>query len=150
MSSSSAQNQESLQLVQSFPVKGGDFASAGSVSIAVKKMLKDVGLNHTILRRAAIATFEAEMNTVMYGGGGEIRLLMSPTKLRMEIQDKGPGIPDLDLAMTEGWSTATAEMREMGFGAGMGLPNIKRNCDRLNIQTEVNQGTKVEIELDII
>lgn len=140
---------EAPQLVKAFTVRGNDFASAGTVSIAVKKMLKDVGLNHQLLRRAAIATFEAEMNTVMYGGGGEVRLLMSPTTLRMEIQDQGPGIPDLDLAMTEGWSTATPEMREMGFGAGMGLPNIKRNCDRLNIKTEVGQGTTVELELDI-
>ena len=142
--------QDRPELLQAFPVKQGDFASAGSVSIAVKKMLKDVGLDHQLLRRAAIATFEAEMNLVMYGGGGEIRLLMSPTILRMEVQDQGPGIPDLDLAMTEGWSTATPEMREMGFGAGMGLPNIKRNCDRLDIQTEVNHGTTVQFELDIV
>lgn len=140
-----------LKLVQIFPVKGGDFAAAGSVSILVKKLLKGIGLPAPVLRRAAIAAFEAEMNLVMYGGagGGEARLYLSPEKIRVEMQDRGPGIPNLELAMTEGWSTATAEMRELGFGAGMGLPNIKRNSDRFDIETVIGQGTSVNIEIDI-
>jgi len=142
---------EDLKLVQTFPIKGGDFAAAGSVSIMVKKLLKGIGLPAKVLRRAAIAAFEAEMNVVMYGGkgGGEVRLYVSPAKIRVETQDRGPGIPNLELAMTEGWSTATHEMREMGFGAGMGLPNIKRNSDRLDIDTAIGGGTSVNIEIDI-
>lgn len=142
---------QDLRLVQTFPIKGGDFASAGSVSISVKKLLKGIGLPAQVLRRAAIAAFEAEMNVVMYGGGhgGEVRLYVSPEKIRVETQDHGPGIPNLELAMTEGWSTATPEMRELGFGAGMGLPNIKRNSDRLDIKTVIGKGTSVNIEIDI-
>ncbi len=137
------------ELLGSFPVPGGDFAAAGSVSIVVKNILKDLGFPASMLRRVAIIAFEAEMNLVMYGGGGEMQLLLSPATVRLVVRDQGPGIADLELAMQEGWSTATPEMRERGFGAGMGLPNIKRNSDRLDIQTTPGQGTILTAEVDL-
>ncbi|MEW5913709.1 MAG: ATP-binding protein [Thermodesulfobacteriota bacterium] len=138
-----------LQLVQTFTIKGDDFAAAGSVSLAVKRLLKEVGFPPDALRRVAITAFEAEMNVVMYGGGGEVELLLAPGTARLVVRDHGPGIPDLDLAMQEGWSTATAAMREMGFGAGMGLPNIRRNATRFNIDTAPGQGTTLTADIDI-
>jgi anti-sigma regulatory factor (Ser/Thr protein kinase) len=138
-----------LQFVQAFPIKGDDFAAAGSVSLAIKKLLKEVGFPPETLRRVAITAFEAEMNVVMYGGGGEALLYLAPGMVRLIVRDNGPGIENLELAMQEGWSTATDTMREMGFGAGMGLPNIKKNSDRLDIQTEPRKGTIVQAEIDI-
>lgn len=137
------------ELVRSFTVDGGDFAAAGSVSIAVKNIIKDIGFDQDIVRRAAIVAFEAEMNVVMYGGGGEMSLYLAPHLVRLVIKDQGPGIPDLDLAMQEGWSTATPEMRERGFGAGMGLPNMERSSDRLSIDTGPGRGTTLTAEFDI-
>lgn len=134
---------------ESFEIKGSDFISAGRVSIAVKNLLKGAGLPADILRRAAIVAYEAEMNVVMYGGDGTCYLHLSPKMVKLVMEDHGPGIKDLDLAMQEGWSTATSEMREMGFGAGMGLPNIKRNSDRLKIDTALGRGTTLQAEIDI-
>ncbi|RJX31444.1 MAG: anti-sigma regulatory factor [Desulfarculus sp.] len=141
--------QDLLQLVQTFIIKGDDFAAAGSVSLAIKKLLKEVGFPPEALRRVAITAFEAEMNVVMYGGGGEVSLFLAPGTARLVIKDHGPGIPDLDLAMQEGWSTATAAMREMGFGAGMGLPNIRKNSSRFHVDTALGQGTTLTADIDI-
>jgi serine/threonine-protein kinase RsbT len=138
-----------LQLVQTFTIKGDDFAAAGSVSLAIKKLLKEVGFPAEALRRVAITAFEAEMNVVMYGGGGEVNLFLAPGTARLVIKDQGPGIADLDLAMQEGWSTATAAMREMGFGAGMGLPNMRKNSSRFHIDTAPGQGTILTADIDI-
>ena len=135
--------------LESFAIKGSDFISAGRVSIAVKNLLKGAGLPADILRRAAIVAYEAEMNVVMYGGDGACSLHLSPKMIRLVMKDQGPGISDLDLAMQEGWSTATPQMREMGFGAGMGLPNIKKNSDRLKIDTAPGRGTTLQAEIDI-
>jgi anti-sigma regulatory factor (Ser/Thr protein kinase) len=135
---------------ESFAIKGNDFITAGRVSIAVKNLLKGAGLPSEILRRAAIVAYEAEMNVVMYGGGGKCSLYLSPAMIRLVVEDQGPGIGDLKLAMQEGWSTATQQMREMGFGAGMGLPNIKKNADRLKIDTALGLGTKVQAEIDLL
>ena len=135
------------EFLQAFTIAAGDFAGAGQVSIAVKNLLKEVGFAADRLRRVAIVAFEAEMNVVMYGGGGGMSVYLSPVLVRLVVEDQGPGIPDLDLAMQEGWSTATPEMREMGFGAGMGLPNIKRNSDRLDIQTSPGRGTRLTAEI---
>lgn len=137
------------EFIQKYPIEGGDFVAAGSVSINVKNLLKGIGFPSPVIRRVAIVAFEAEMNVVMYGGGGELRLFVSPRRIRLEVADQGPGIADLDLAMQEGWSTATPEMRERGFGAGMGLPNMKRNSDRLKIETGPQRGTTVRAEFDI-
>ncbi|MCA1988246.1 MAG: anti-sigma regulatory factor [Desulfarculus sp.] len=135
------------EFLHAFTIAANDFAGAGQVSIAVKNLLKEVGFSAQCLRRVAIVAFEAEMNVVMYGGGGGLSVYLAPTLVRLVVEDQGPGIPDLDLAMQEGWSTATPEMREMGFGAGMGLPNIKRNSDRLEIHTSPGRGTKLVAEI---
>ncbi|NLI96836.1 MAG: anti-sigma regulatory factor [Synergistaceae bacterium] len=100
-----------------------------------------LGVPSSISRRASVITYEAEMNLVIHAGGGILRAIITPEKLTIEAIDRGPGIPDLDLAMREGFSTASDRVREMGFGAGMGLPNIKRNADSLEIDTEVGKGT---------
>lgn len=136
--------------LQSFVIGANDYAGAGQVSIAVKNLLKEAGFAADLLRRVAIVAFEAEMNAVMYGGGGTMSVYLSPVTVRLVIADEGPGIPDLSLAMQEGWSTATPEMREMGFGAGMGLPNIKRNSTRLEIVTGPGQGTRLQVEIDLL
>jgi anti-sigma regulatory factor (Ser/Thr protein kinase) len=129
---------------KTFPVKG-DFASAGEASVKVKNILKDIGYDPNVIRRVAVATYEAEMNVVMYGGGGEISLAVNADFVNIIIADEGPGIPDVEQAMVEGFSTATEEMREMGFGAGMGLPNIKKNSDEFHIDTQVNKGTRLDL-----
>ena len=130
---------------QSFLVKGGDFANAGEASCQVKEILKEIGVAPEIIRRIAIAAYEAEMNVVMYAREGEVRMTISPEMINLEIEDEGQGIENIDLAMQEGYSTATEEMREMGFGAGMGLPNMKKNADEFTITSEVGKGTKVTI-----
>lgn len=128
-----------------FPIKGGDFANGGEASVEVKNILKEVGFDPEVIRRVAIASYEAEMNVVMYCEKGEMELTVRPDGIYIAVEDKGPGISDIDLAMKEGYSTATEEMREMGFGAGMGLSNIKRNSDVFKITSEVNRSTRLEI-----
>ncbi|MGZ5453132.1 MAG: ATP-binding protein [Candidatus Aminicenantales bacterium] len=130
---------------EEFPVKGGDFAKAGAVACRIKELLKDLGLDAAIVRRAAIAAYEAEMNVIMYAWEGRIDLAVSPDEVDITVDDRGPGITDVELAMTEGYSTATPEMRELGFGAGMGLPNIKRNSDVLHIDSRSGKGTRLKI-----
>ncbi|MGZ5424267.1 MAG: ATP-binding protein [Candidatus Aminicenantales bacterium] len=130
-----------------FPVKGGDFAKAGTAACEIKELLKDLGIDTTTVRRAAIVAYEAEMNVIMYAWEARMDLTVSPKEIRLIIDDRGPGIPDVGLALTEGYSTATAEMRELGFGAGMGLPNIKRNADVFAIDSEVGRGTRLEITI---
>ena len=132
---------------QEFPVKGGDFAKAGTVACQIKDLLKELGIDPQTVRRAAIASYEAEMNVIMYAWEGRMKLAVKPGEVRITVDDKGPGIPDVGLAMTEGYSTATAEMRELGFGAGMGLPNIKKNADRFRIDSRVGRGTRLEITI---
>jgi anti-sigma regulatory factor (Ser/Thr protein kinase) len=128
-----------------FIIKGGDFLKAGEASVEVKNILKEVGYESEIVRRAAITSYEAEMNVIMYGRGGEMDLLLRSDEVFIVVHDDGPGISNIQLAMQEGYSTATQEMREMGFGAGMGLPNIKKNADDFQIISDVNQGTRLEI-----
>ncbi len=128
-----------------FPVQGGDFAKAGSAACEIKELLKDLGLDASTVRRAAIVAYEAEMNVIMYAWEARMDVTVSPEEVRLVVEDRGPGIADVELAMTEGYSTATAEMRELGFGAGMGLPNIKRNADVFAIESEVGRGTRLDI-----
>ena len=130
---------------QAFPVQGGDFANAGEASCKVKDILKEIGVGPEIIRRVAIAAYEAEMNVVMYASKGEVRVSISPKTVDLVIEDEGQGIENIDLAMQEGYSTATEEMREMGFGAGMGLPNMKKNGDEFNITSTVGEGTRISI-----
>ncbi|HOW85885.1 MAG TPA: ATP-binding protein [Candidatus Aminicenantes bacterium] len=128
-----------------FQVKGGDFANAGAAACAIKELLKEFGLSPRTVRRAAVAAYEAEMNVIMYARKARIGLAVTPREVRLVVDDRGPGIADVELAMTEGYSTATAEMRELGFGAGMGLPNIKKNSDRFEIVSEPGRGTRLDI-----
>lgn len=128
-----------------FVIKGGDFAKAGEASVEIKNILKEVGFDPEVIRRVAIASYEAEMNVVMYGEGGQIDFTVGPDGVHLIVDDEGPGISNIDLAMKEGYSTATEEMREMGFGAGMGLPNIRKNSDNFEITSTVNQGTRLDV-----
>ena len=112
-------------------------------------MLQQLGIDAAIVRRAAIATYEAEMNVVMYGEDAILTIEVTPKLVKIMVNDRGAGIPDIDLAMQEGYSTATPEMREMGFGAGMGLPNIKKNSDEFKIASTVGEGTQLEITINI-
>ena len=132
---------------QEFPIRGGDFSRGGEVSCEVKDLLKELGLGPEVVRRAAIASYEAEMNVIMYAEKGRLDLCVTPRKIKIVVEDKGPGIKKIKLAMREGYSTATPEMREMGFGAGMGLPNIKKNTDQFRISTKVGRGTKLEMTI---
>lgn len=136
-------------LIQEYTIKGWDFTHAGEASCEVKNMLKQIGISQEIIRRVAIASYEAEMNVVMYARQGKIQCEIDTTRIKITIEDEGPGIADIDLALQEGFSTATPEMREMGFGAGMGLPNIKRNSDFFEIDSDLGRGTKLEMVFNI-
>ncbi len=132
---------------KTFHVRGNDFDKAGEVSTQIKTILKGIGVNSNIIRRVAIATFEAEMNVVIHAKSGRIDFRITPETIVIIVADQGPGIEDIELAMQEGYSTASDEMREMGFGAGMGLPNIKKNSDVFRIDSQVGVGTVLEIEI---
>ena len=112
---------------QSFKIRGGDFANAGTVSVQIKKVLKEIGVKPEIVYKVSICCYEAEMNIVMYAEEAKLDFTITPERIMVEIKDKGPGIENIEQALKEGYSTATREMREMGFGAGMGLPNIMKN-----------------------
>lgn len=128
-----------------FIVDGTDFLRAGEASATVKKMLKQLGMESGLIRRVAISMYEAEMNMVLHASGGTIEVELTDHALTIYLQDKGPGIENIDLAMQAGYSTASQQIRELGFGAGMGLPNMKRYSDELDIQTELGVGTKVTL-----
>jgi anti-sigma regulatory factor (Ser/Thr protein kinase) len=130
-----------------YPVLGRDFANAGKVSTQIKDTLKRLGIHPSVVRRAAIISYEAEMNLVMYATRGQVLLNISSEAITIRVNDEGPGIPDVSLALQEGYSTATPEMREMGFGAGMGLPNIQRNADEFRINSEVGRGTQLYVRI---
>jgi anti-sigma regulatory factor (Ser/Thr protein kinase) len=128
-----------------YKVEGGDFARAGWASSQVKKVLKQLGVDQNIVKRVVVALYEAEVNIVAHAYRGEIGVDIDAEKIVMRLEDEGPGIPDVSLAMQRGYSTATPQVREMGFGAGMGLPNINTNADIFNIETKVGVGTTLEI-----
>jgi serine/threonine-protein kinase RsbT len=132
---------------KSFNVSGGDFVNAGEVASKVKKILQDLGVSNKVIRRATIAIYEAEMNVVWYARQGTLTLSVTPELLHIKVTDEGNGIEDIGLAMQEGYSTASEEIREMGFGAGMGLPNIKKNSDEFYIASVVGQGTVLDITI---
>jgi len=134
---------------QSFSIAGGDFTNAGEVSSKVKKILQEAGIAPKVIRRATIATYEAEMNVVCFARQGTLTLSLTPEVLRIKVEDEGRGIEDINLAMKEGYSTASEEIREMGFGAGMGLPNIRKNSDAFHIISVVGQGTVLEIAIQM-
>lgn len=129
----------------SFDIGKNDLSSAGEASSSVKKILSQLGVNPQTIKKAAVAMYEAEINAVIHASGGMAEIEIDKEKIVITITDKGPGIEDINLAMQEGYSTATDRIRAMGFGAGMGLPNMKRYADDLDIQTVVGEGTKVQI-----
>jgi anti-sigma regulatory factor (Ser/Thr protein kinase) len=129
-----------------YEVEGGDFMKAGNASSAVKKTLKQLNVNPKIVKRIVVALYEAEVNIVAHAYKGSITVNITSEHIHIILNDDGPGIPDIDLAMQEGYSTASSKVREMGFGAGMGLPNIKRNVDELLVSSIVGKGTKVEMK----
>ena len=131
------------KIVLTYTVDGNDFHSAGEASSSVKKKLKQIGINPEAIRRSVIAMYEGEINMVIHAEGGDIDVEILPEKITVIMKDVGPGIPDLDMAMTEGFSTASAEARTLGFGAGMGLPNMKRNASEFDIQSEMGVGTTI-------
>jgi len=141
-------NQETIY-TQSYCIKGGDFANAGTVSVKIKKVLKEIGVKPEIVYRISICCYEAEMNIVMYAEEAKLDFSITPKQIIVEINDKGPGIENIDMAMKEGYSTATREMREMGFGAGMGLPNIEKNSDEFIIESVVSKGTKLLFKVNL-
>lgn len=135
------------ELLKRYEIASADFSRAGNVSTQIKELLQEIGIDSSIIRRAAIAIYEAEMNVVMYANRAEVFLTISPDKIHIRIDDEGQGIKDIEQAMQEGFSTATDEMREMGFGAGMGLPNIKRNADKFEISSMPSKGTSLDITI---
>ncbi len=138
---------ETLEL--KYTVAQDDFARAGEASGALKKTLKTLGFPPDLVRRVAIAMYEAEINMVIHAKGGEITASITPEQIQVVFADVGPGIPDIGLAMTAGYSTATEDVRDLGFGAGMGLPNMKKYADGLDIQTELGVGTTVTMQFQV-
>ena len=136
-------------LSRSFVVHGRDFEKAGEASTEIKSLLKSLEVDPDVIRRSVVIAFEAEMNIVMYATEGTVSFVLTDEDIGIEAADHGPGIPDLDLALQEGWSTATDEMREMGFGFGMGLPNIRRNADEFQVDTRVGEGTTVSTRVSL-
>jgi anti-sigma regulatory factor (Ser/Thr protein kinase) len=130
-----------------YSIHHDDILDAGQASRELKRALASLGVPSEAIRRTAVAMYEGEMNMVIHAGGGEARAEVEPGSIVLTLEDKGPGIPDVEKAMTEGWSTAPEWVRKMGFGAGMGLPNMKRCADSLSIETAPGKGTKVVMEL---
>ena len=139
-------NDNTIQQVAAFTVEAGNFTLAGDASSKIKRILKQLGLDAVLIRRIAVSSYEAELNLVIHSYGGEMFLEISPYLVRLRIKDIGPGIPDIEKAMTEGFSTASDEVRDMGFGAGMGLPNMKKNSDSFEIESIIKQGTTIIME----
>lgn len=132
-------------LKKSFHIKSRDFIRAGEASINVQNLLKSLNFDARLIRRVAICGYEGEMNVVMHGGDGSLSVEVDTDRLTLEVSDDGPGIEDIELAMQAGYSTANDDHREMGFGAGMGLPNMKKNSDRIHIESKKSMGTLVRM-----
>jgi len=140
-------NNESI--VYRFHVSGDSFTSAGQASLEAKKILRRIGFDPDVIRRVAIAMYEGEINMVIHAGGGEVTLEVGEDQIVITLADKGPGIADVSLAMQEGFSTAPDSVRNLGFGAGMGLPNMKRHSDELIIDTELCVGTTITLKFNV-
>ncbi|MFH1263033.1 MAG: ATP-binding protein [Pseudomonadota bacterium] len=134
-------NRDSVLYAQTFQIRGNDFEHGGEVASKIKEVLRELGIDSAAIRRLSIANFEAEMNVIMYADEGRFDFSVTAGRLEVLLSDHGRGIPDINLAMQEGWSTATPEMRARGFGAGLGLPNIKKNTDHFEIESKVGVGT---------
>ncbi len=136
---------EATMLHEVYPVEAGAFQTAGEASGKIKRTLQKLGVPSPIVRRVSVAAYEVELNLVIHSMGGEMELNVRPDFLELNIRDRGPGIPDIDKAMSEGFSTASDDVRMMGFGAGMGLPNMKRNASTFSIESTVGVGTTIEM-----
>ncbi len=132
-----------------FLVDGDDFTSAGHASVQVKKSLRQLGISPEIIRKVSIAMYEGEINMVIHAGGGEADVLIFEDHIEIILDDRGPGIPNIEKAMQEGYSTAPDSVRSLGFGAGMGLPNMKRYSDSIEIDTRIGEGTKITMKVNL-
>lgn len=135
-------------MITEYHVNGGDFTNAGSVSSTVKKMMRQLGVDSTVVKRTVVALYEAEVNIVAHAYRGVVTVDLQPDKIYIKLADEGPGIADIPQAMQEGYSTASVAVREMGFGAGMGLPNIKRVSDEFDI-TSSPEGTTIQLSFRV-
>ena len=133
----------SERLVFRFDVEGSDFTSAGQASVQVKRNLRQLGFDNEIIRRVSIAMYEGEINMVIHAGGGVAEVIVCEEYIEIVLEDHGPGIKDVEQAMQAGYSTATETIRSLGFGAGMGLPNMKKNTDTMEIHSTVGVGTRI-------
>lgn len=136
-------------LVFTYDVDGEDFTRAGEASSDVKNKLKKMGVSPEAVRKVAIAMYEGEINMVIHANGGKITVWLTPELLRMQLADRGPGIENIEKAMEEGWSTAPEDIRSLGFGAGMGLPNMKKYSDKMEIDTVLGKGTTITMEVQL-
>ena len=132
-----------------YPVDGGNFTSAGQASVEVKKVLRRLGLDPETIRRVSIAMYEGEINMVIHAGGGDADVNIYEDCVEIVLRDHGPGIADIDMAMQEGYSTAPDNIRSLGFGAGMGLPNMKRYTDDMRIDSVVGEGTTITMKVNL-
>ena len=132
-----------------YPVAADDYTCAGEASADIKRKLKQLGVDSKVLRRVSVASYEVELNLVIHSDGGELIMDVDEGGVTLISQDVGPGIPDVQMAMREGYSTADEEARSLGFGAGMGLPNMKRNADGFSIESEVGKGTRIEMRFNL-
>ena len=133
----------------SFNINGNDFTSAGKASVQVKKLLRQLSFDSDTIRRVSVAMYEGEINMVIHANGGQADVIVADDYIEVVLSDSGPGIPDIDLAMQEGYSTAKDNIRSLGFGASMGLPNMKRYSDELSISSEVGVGTTVTMRFSV-
>ena len=140
----------SEKLTFHFDVDGNDFTSAGQASVQVKKNLRQLGISPDIIRRVSIAMYEGEINMVIHAGGGEADVSVSQDTVEIVLTDHGPGIKDINQAMQEGFSTAPDNIRSLGFGAGMGLPNMKRYTDDMKIESKLGEGTTIIMNVNLI
>ena len=138
---------EEVLFNQTFNISGRDFANAGTVSVKIKRILKELGVKPEVVYRVSICCYEAEMNAIMYAMLAKLDFTITNNEVIINIEDEGPGIADIERALQEGYSTATSEMREMGFGAGLGLPNIKKNSDEFKIESVLAKGTKLNFKI---
>lgn len=134
-------------IVFRYKVEGDDFTSAGQASVQVKKNLRQLGLDTETIRRVSIAMYEGEINMVIHAGGGIAEVCVKEDRIIITLEDNGPGIKDIDQAMQAGFSTAPDSIRSLGFGAGMGLPNMKKNSDEMTIESTVGVGTKIVMQI---
>lgn len=131
-----------------FEITGGDFNLAGKASSKIKFLLKQLNIDPAVIKRIVVATYEAEVNVVAHAYGGKLTANFEKDFIKVSVVDKGPGIENIEKAMEAGFSTASHRVREMGFGAGMGLPNIKKNADELQIESEVGEGTTLVFKIN--